>query len=38
MVIKASRENAARHEKTLLARDEEVYAWWDGSDVVALTN
>jgi hypothetical protein len=38
MVIKASRENAARHEKTLLARGEHVYAWWDGSDVVALTN
>jgi len=38
MVIKASRENAARHEETQLVRGQPVYAWWDGSDVVVLTN
>jgi len=38
MVIKASRENAARHEENQLERGEQVYAWWDGSDVVVLTN
>ena len=38
MVIKASRENAARHEETQLARGQQVYAWWDGGDVVVLTN
>lgn len=38
MVIKASRENAARHEETQLVRGQQVYAWWDGSDVVVLTS
>jgi putrescine transport system ATP-binding protein len=38
MVIKASRENAARHEETQLERGQQVYAWWDGSDVVVLTS
>jgi len=38
MVIKASRENAARHEETQLDRGQQVYAWWDGSDVVVLTS
>ncbi|MBI3524178.1 MAG: polyamine ABC transporter ATP-binding protein [Betaproteobacteria bacterium] len=38
MVIKATRENAARHEETQLVRGQRVYAWWDGSDVVVLTN
>jgi putrescine transport system ATP-binding protein len=38
MVIKASRENTARHEETQLERGQQVYAWWDGSDVVVLTN
>jgi putrescine transport system ATP-binding protein len=37
-VIKASRENAARHEDTKLERGQQVYAWWDGSDVVVLLN
>ncbi len=36
--IKVSRENAARHEETQLERGQQVYAWWDGSDVVVLTN
>jgi putrescine transport system ATP-binding protein len=38
MVIKASRENAARHEEHRLERGQQVYAWWDGSDVIVLTN
>lgn len=38
MVIKASRENTARHEETKLERGQQVYAWWDGSDVVVLTS
>jgi putrescine transport system ATP-binding protein len=37
-VIKASRENSARHEDNRLERGEKVFAWWDGSDVVVLTN
>lgn len=37
-IIKASRENAARHEETQLERGQQVYAWWDGSDVVVLTS
>ncbi|OYV50246.1 MAG: polyamine ABC transporter ATP-binding protein [Burkholderiales bacterium 21-58-4] len=37
-IIKASRENAARHEETQLDRGQQVYAWWDGSDVVVLTS
>ncbi len=38
MLIKASRENVARHEETQLVRGQQVYAWWDGSDVVVLAN
>ena len=38
MEIKASRENSARHEETQLVRGQQVYAWWDGSDVVVLPN
>ena len=38
MAIKASRENSARHEETQLVRGQQVYAWWDGSDVVVLAN
>jgi putrescine transport system ATP-binding protein len=38
MVIKASRENSARHEETQLVRGQQIYAWWDGSDVVVLAN
>jgi len=36
MVIKVTRENAARHEESRLQRGQKVYAWWDGSDVVVL--
>jgi len=38
MVIKASRENSARHEETQLVRGQQIYVWWDGSDVVVLAN
>ena len=37
LTITVSHENSARHEETQLARGQEVYAWWDGSDVVVLT-
>jgi putrescine transport system ATP-binding protein len=37
-VIKATRENVARHEDKQLVRGQSVYAWWDGSDVVVLTS
>jgi len=37
MTITVSRENSARHEESQLARGQAVYAWWDGSDVVVLT-
>ena len=35
--IKVTLTNAARHEDRVLERDQPVYAWWDGSDVVVLT-
>ncbi len=38
MVIKVTRENAARHEESQLLRGQKVYAWWDGSDVVVLNH
>jgi putrescine transport system ATP-binding protein len=38
MVLKALRENAARHEDKQLVRGQRVVAWWDGSDVVVLTS
>ena len=38
MTIKVSRTNAARHEATRLQRGQRVFAWWDGSDIVVLTN
>ncbi len=37
-VIKVARTNAARHEEARLERGQRVYAWWDGSDIVVLTN
>ncbi|WP_348694002.1 polyamine ABC transporter ATP-binding protein [Duganella fentianensis] len=37
-VLKVSRTNAARHEDSVLERDQRVYAWWDGADVVVLTS
>ncbi|NYE63114.1 putrescine transport system ATP-binding protein [Duganella sp. 1224] len=38
MVLKVSRTNAARHDDAALKRDQRVYAWWDGADVVVLTS
>jgi putrescine transport system ATP-binding protein len=36
MIIKVTRENAARHEDSRLLHGQQVHAWWDGSDVVVL--
>jgi putrescine transport system ATP-binding protein len=38
LVVKVSRTNAARHDESALKRDQRVYAWWDGADVVVLTS
>jgi len=37
-VLKVSRTNAARHADSVLERDQRVFAWWDGADVVVLTS
>lgn len=37
MMLKATLANAARHEELELRHGDRVYAWWDGSDVVVLT-
>jgi putrescine transport system ATP-binding protein len=37
-VIKVARTNAARHGDGRLERGQRVFAWWDGSDIVVLTN
>ena len=37
MELKVSRTNAARHDAGL-SREQRVYVWWDGADVVVLTN
>jgi putrescine transport system ATP-binding protein len=37
MHLKVSLTNAARHEELTLVLNDPVYAWWDGSDVVVLT-
>ncbi|MES2263825.1 MAG: polyamine ABC transporter ATP-binding protein [Pseudomonadota bacterium] len=38
MMLKVARTNAARHAESVLQRDQRAHAWWDGSDVVVLTN
>ena len=38
MVLKVTRTNAARHDDSALKRDQRVFAWWDGADVVVLTS
>ncbi|WP_373989180.1 ABC transporter ATP-binding protein [Duganella sp. BuS-21] len=38
MELRVSRTNAARREGISLARDQRVHAWWDGADIVVLTN
>ncbi len=37
MVLKVTLANAARHEERRLSVGDTVWAWWDGSDVVVLT-
>lgn len=37
MSLKVMNSNDARHDDNRLERDDVVYAWWDGSDVVVLT-
>ena len=38
MEVKVSRTNAARHESSRLAREQRVFVWWDGADIVVLTS
>ena len=35
--LRVSRTNAARHQDTQFSRDQKVFAWWDGADIVVLT-
>jgi putrescine transport system ATP-binding protein len=35
--LRVSRTNAARHEETQFKRDQQVFVWWDGADIVVLT-
>ncbi len=37
MTLKVMNSNDARHDENRLDWDDTVYAWWDGSDVVVLT-
>jgi putrescine transport system ATP-binding protein len=37
MTLKVMNSNDARHDEVRLDWDDEVFAWWDGSDVVVLT-
>jgi putrescine transport system ATP-binding protein len=37
MTLKVMNSNDARHDEKRLDWDDTVYAWWDGSDVVVLT-
>ncbi|MES3020902.1 MAG: polyamine ABC transporter ATP-binding protein [Pseudomonadota bacterium] len=37
MDLRVARTNAARHDETRLVREQRVWAWWDGSDIVVLT-
>ncbi|MCX7292124.1 polyamine ABC transporter ATP-binding protein [Janthinobacterium sp.] len=36
-VVKVSRTNAARHDVSRLEREQRVWVWWDGADIVVLT-
>ncbi|MES2740663.1 MAG: polyamine ABC transporter ATP-binding protein [Pseudomonadota bacterium] len=38
MELKVSRTNAARHDSAGLKRGQRVHVWWDGADIVVLTN
>jgi putrescine transport system ATP-binding protein len=35
--LRVSRTNANRHEGSRLVREQRVWAWWDGSDIIVLT-
>ncbi|MGK5020315.1 ABC transporter ATP-binding protein [Janthinobacterium sp. LB2P10] len=37
-VVKVSRTNAARHDVSRLEREQRVWLWWDGADIVVLTS
>ena len=37
MDLKVTRSNAARHDSSVLQREQRVFAWWDGADVNLLT-
>src|SRR5471030_2080768 len=37
-VLKVSRTNAARHDVACLEREQRVWVWWDGADIVVLTS
>ncbi|MEO7494993.1 MAG: polyamine ABC transporter ATP-binding protein [Massilia sp.] len=37
LTLRVARTNAARHAQAAFAREQRVFAWWDGSDVVVLT-
>ena len=36
--VKVSRTNAARHDAARLEREQRVWVWWDGADIVVLTS
>ena len=38
MEVRVARTNAARHDSSRLARGQRVFVWWDGADIVVLTN
>jgi len=38
MIVKVSRTNAARHDVSRLEREQRVWVWWDGADIVVLTS
>jgi putrescine transport system ATP-binding protein len=37
-LVKVSRTNAARHDAARLEREQRVWVWWDGADIVVLTS
>ncbi|WP_426077790.1 ABC transporter ATP-binding protein [Janthinobacterium sp. PSPC3-1] len=37
-IVKVSRTNAARHDVSRLEREQRVWVWWDGADIVVLTS
>ena len=37
-LVKVARTNAARHDVSRLEREQRVWVWWDGADIVVLTS